>query len=974
AYIARYEIPNFTSYITRSERGGTPAVTHMELGNGWVTVRPYGGAKDGQTESYQVPNGAVFDPNSRPDPYAAAFILVQLGIRNGTGPETTTVYDWDNTGKGMASYDIQMENVGKETITVPAGTFEAQHYVQKQLTFGDTWYKKRPGHITDFWVDDGIILRVLRHREPYEVVLASVEVGQHWLNPTAAPPTAPDASAAPPAQSTQPAVPVTDEATSAEIEAHYAKADAEVQEYIRWTARTFGRSGLWYPAGAFEQLSAEEREQKVQHMVESLNGEYGRHLCGALAEAGAIKDARLVPGLMKQASYHREDSDYDCRPKWMAVSALGRQDDISAVPTLVPLVDHGNTNTRMWARASLARLTDQWFSDDKQAWGKWWNDSGHGPQINLDELKPWAPPGQAAASSAAPEAGAAAVPAAAATPQTTVTGRVTDTQEKPIANARVVIRGGDHAPMLYEKAETGEDGRYSVTAKPGDWRLSVYADGFATLSRSHTVSEGVNPGWDFVLPVSAHVSGRMTDSEGKPAAIRVLELWPIETGPPPVPGLSFEPTGGEKPPVTQSDGRFELPDVAPGKYSIVVYGESPFGGDRSVQQVPIRGRLLDVQSGQRIEDLEIVVNPPEQFALSGHVRTAQGGPIRGIVVDTFIPHGRHWWTKTDENGAYRLEGLDGMGQSTFDMFFNDVPSGGSYKVVRRAVPLNSANVDLIVPENGGISGTVRNAKTGEAVSGYEVKVPLVHLTDCGVDWEEPQVQIERQKDNTFSIANVPAGEAVIEVRAGGLGVQHFTAAVKAGETLPLACDMLGPAVLEGMTTVDGQPKSAGVIVDGEWLNSDDAGKFHFEQFPNGEHIIGFFVDNGRHRTAEVTLKSGEATRVDVELGGSSIIRGTVQFSEDEPFCMCTVRLAAKPSPDGWYESGHPEPKEYVLAYSKMRKSGETYELRGIPAGTWYLMAGVHRAEMWRSILAHSQTIEVKENETLTIDLDLTQAN
>ena len=199
----------------------------------------------------------------------------------------------------------------------------------------------------------------------------------------------------------------------AEIAAHYAKADADVQEYVRWTARTFSRSGLWQPAGAFDALSADEREKKITYMAGALNSEYGRHLCSVLAEAGAIKDPRLMPGLTKAAAYHRDDGDYDCRPKWMAVSALGRQDDISAVPVLVPLVDHGNQNTRMWARASLVRLTGENFSDDKQAWGRWWNESGHEPKIDLAELKPWtmAGPAKAQQTEAAPPVQAAVIPA-----------------------------------------------------------------------------------------------------------------------------------------------------------------------------------------------------------------------------------------------------------------------------------------------------------------------------------------------------------------------------------------------------------------------------------------------------------------------------------------------------------------------------------------------------------------------------------
>lgn len=182
------------------------------------------------------------------------------------------------------------------------------------------------------------------------------------------------------------------ESREAEL-ALYEKADPEVQAFIKHTMESFGRSNLWLDAGALDGLTPEEREKKIEYIAGVLDGEYGRHQCESLAEAGVIRDKRLLPGLKKVAAYHRDDHDYDCRAKWMAVAALGRQGDESAVPVLIPLVDHGNLNTRMWARGSLVRLTGQAFKDDKQAWGDWWNAQGKEPKLSADDLKPWVLPG-----------------------------------------------------------------------------------------------------------------------------------------------------------------------------------------------------------------------------------------------------------------------------------------------------------------------------------------------------------------------------------------------------------------------------------------------------------------------------------------------------------------------------------------------------------------------------------------------------
>jgi hypothetical protein len=66
----------------------------------------------------------------------------------------------------------------------------------------------------------------------------------------------------------------------AEVKMHYAAAHPEVQEYVLWTARQFGRRGLWLNEDAFAALSDEAREEKAQYLATLLEeAEYGRHLC-----------------------------------------------------------------------------------------------------------------------------------------------------------------------------------------------------------------------------------------------------------------------------------------------------------------------------------------------------------------------------------------------------------------------------------------------------------------------------------------------------------------------------------------------------------------------------------------------------------------------------------------------------------------------------------------------------------------------
>jgi len=174
-----------------------------------------------------------------------------------------------------------------------------------------------------------------------------------------------------------------------EVNTYYSKAHPEVQEYVLWTARAFGHSKQWLNEDAFASLSNEEREKKIKYLATLFNeGEYGRHLLIGIGEASALKDKRLVPGLIKIAAYSKENTRYDCAPKCMAVAALARQQSDDSMPLLISLVDHGNQNTRMWARAALARRSGHDFGKNKQAWDKWWQSQGNKP-IDKELLKPW---------------------------------------------------------------------------------------------------------------------------------------------------------------------------------------------------------------------------------------------------------------------------------------------------------------------------------------------------------------------------------------------------------------------------------------------------------------------------------------------------------------------------------------------------------------------------------------------------------
>ncbi|HRZ58449.1 MAG TPA: hypothetical protein P5525_23665, partial [Candidatus Paceibacterota bacterium] len=169
----------FTSHrvLSRPSANRLGAEVKIEFEDGKVRLTRRGLRQDVDGKELAVPSHSFFDPNTRPDSYCAANILLRaFAVKPGEAKEFRA-FDWDNTGDGLADYSVRVEHVGKEPVEVPAGTFEAHRFVLTQRSSADTWFKKRAGQITDFWVlDNQVIVRIRRHREPYDVMLLDYTV------------------------------------------------------------------------------------------------------------------------------------------------------------------------------------------------------------------------------------------------------------------------------------------------------------------------------------------------------------------------------------------------------------------------------------------------------------------------------------------------------------------------------------------------------------------------------------------------------------------------------------------------------------------------------------------------------------------------------------------------------------------------------------------------------------------------------
>jgi hypothetical protein len=152
---------------------------------------------------------------------------------------------------------------------------------------------------------------------------------------------------------------------------------------LAWTDRQF-RS--YFDNRTFEGWSAQERADLETKSIDALKGPRSQDYYRAINTLAALHSTKAVPDL-RGIAFERVDRDN--RDRWMAVRALGLLGDMTAVPELIHLVYHGNTNTRWWAQISLVRITGKNFGPDWNAWAKWWDEQKLPPAYQPEIIRWW---------------------------------------------------------------------------------------------------------------------------------------------------------------------------------------------------------------------------------------------------------------------------------------------------------------------------------------------------------------------------------------------------------------------------------------------------------------------------------------------------------------------------------------------------------------------------------------------------------
>ncbi len=119
-----------------------------------------------KVESFEV--GGLLYPQEaiNYDSFTAANIALRgLALKGMGDSRNISAFEIDVAQKDLVTYTAKVEHKGKEVISLPVGTFNANHIEVTATSDPTTSSLKRAGQITQFWIlDNGVILRILSSR------------------------------------------------------------------------------------------------------------------------------------------------------------------------------------------------------------------------------------------------------------------------------------------------------------------------------------------------------------------------------------------------------------------------------------------------------------------------------------------------------------------------------------------------------------------------------------------------------------------------------------------------------------------------------------------------------------------------------------------------------------------------------------------------------------------------------------------
>jgi hypothetical protein len=279
-----------------------------------------------------------------------------------------------------------------------------------------------------------------------------------------------------------------------------------------------------------------------------------------------------------------------------------------------------------------------------------------------------------------------------------VSGRIVDSEGNPIPRAivKLYIGGSDGSERDFQNV-TDENGKYSVRTAILRYALdssaayrvmSISADGYVPVSVKEVINKGTNADREYEMTKAVSVSGRLVTAKGKPPPGGILTFIPIKHTDSSS-KLSYSLVTAR----ADNDGSFSLNTVGLFEYRIYISGYER----KHCRQRPLNGESVDFSDEANRLGLDVRINDPLNYTISGHVRDSEGKPIADAFIWTIGDNSGMWGALSDKEGAFSIIGLDGLGKDVFNVSLQGRTSQGkNFKMEIPDVRLHADNLSFIV--------------------------------------------------------------------------------------------------------------------------------------------------------------------------------------------------------------------------------------------------------------------------------------
>jgi len=270
--------------------------------------------------------------------------------------------------------------------------------------------------------------------------------------------------------------------------------------------------------------------------------------------------------------------------------------------------------------------------------------------------------------------------------------------------------------------ETDTEGAFSVGALPPgvSYTVSATGDGFAPAEKTGVrVREGEETRIEILAATGGTVRGVVREESGDPIGGATVSSHPSDFT-----AFVFHGGGPQRANEAASDGegRFVLPNLAPGRQSVIASASGFF-------PVADQGVEIEVREGETAGPVELVLR--RGVSIEGTVVDAEGNPVVGAHVtasgENMSARGFRFafaaanlffssqGATTAEGGRFRLEGIAGEGP--FTVIAENPPTG---RGIVEDVKAGASDVRIALEPTGGIAGIVIDSERDEPVVEFEV--------------------------------------------------------------------------------------------------------------------------------------------------------------------------------------------------------------------------------------------------------------